>query len=290
MLKTDNKELSLSTQAELLSLNRTSLYYKPVEPSDEEIAIKHRIDEVYTKHPYFGYRRITAELNRAGMNVNHKRIQRYMQEMGIKGICHGPNLSKRNIADATYPYLLNGLVIDHPDHVWSIDITYIRLKHSWMYLTAVMDQFSRYVLSWELSQTLEMPFVLEAVKEALLIGKPDIFNSDQGSHFTSPQYTQMLLDNGIKISMDSKGRALDNIFIERLWRSLKYEEVYINDYETPRDARNGISKYLGFYNSERPHQSLRYLTPAEVYYRAHDKAGVWSTGVVALPLQGRPKG
>ena len=254
-------------QTELLSLNRTSLYYKQVPPSDEEIAIKHRIDEIYTRYPFYGYRRITNQLNREGMNVNHKRIQRYMREMGIQGICPGPNLSKRNIANAIYPYLLEGLVIERPNHVWSIDITYIRLKRGWMYLVAIMDWFSRYVLSWELSQTLEIPFVLDAVKQALHISKPEIFNSDQGSHFTSPQYTELLLGNNVKISMDSKGRALDNIFIERLWRSLKYEEVYIKEYETPKDARKGISWYLGFYNNERPHQSLGYLTPAETYYR-----------------------
>lgn len=267
LLEPDNKELSIAEQADLLSLNRTSIYYKPLPPSEEEIAIKRRIDEIYTQYPFYGYRRITAQLRREGVMVNHKRIQRYMQEMGIQGICPGPNLSKRNKENTVYPYLLAGLTIDHPNQVWGIDITYIRLKHGWLYLVAIMDWFSRYVVSWELSQTLELPFVLEAVERALQMGKPEIFNSDQGSHFTSPKYIELLLKNHIKISMDSKGRALDNIFVERLWRSLKYEEVYINEYETPRDARQGITKYLKYYNEERPHQSLGYSTPAEVYNR-----------------------
>lgn len=267
LLEPDNKELSIVEQSDLLSLNRTSIYYKPLPPSEEEIAIKRRIDEIYTQYPFYGYRHITAQLRREGVMVNHKRIQKYMQEMGIQGICPGPNLSKRNKENTVYPYLLGGLTIDHPNQVWGIDITYIRLKHGWLYLVAIMDWFSRYVVGWELSQTLELPFVLEAVERALQMGKPEIFNSDQGSHFTSPKYIELLLKNHVKISMDSKGRALDNIFVERLWRSLKYEEVYINEYETPRDARQSISKYLKYYNEERLYQSLGYSTPAEVYNR-----------------------
>lgn len=178
LLEPDNKELSIAEQADLLSLNRTSIYYKPLPPSEEEIAIKRRIDEIYTQYPFYGYRRITAQLRREGVMVNHKRIQRYMQEMGIQGICPGPNLSKRNKENTVYPYLLAELTIDHPNQVWGIDITYIRLKHGWLYLVAIMDWFSRYVVSWELSQTLELPFVLEAVERALQMGKPEIFNSD----------------------------------------------------------------------------------------------------------------
>jgi len=266
LLDMDVKELSLTVQADLLSLNRTSVYYKPVQPSPEEIAIKHRIDEIYTKYPFYGYRRITEQLRREGMVVNHKRIRNYMHEMGISAIYPGPNLSRRDKQHSIYPYLLSGVIARRPNHIWGIDITYIRLKHGWMYLVAAIDWFSRYVLSWELSQTLEIYFVLAAVQRALEKRKPEIWNSDQGSHFTSPQYTNLLLENEIKISMDSKGRAFDNIFTERLWRSVKYEEVYLKDYETPRIARVGISNYFGFYNEKRLHQSLEYQTPSELYF------------------------
>ena len=236
-------------------------------PDPEELIIKNKIDELYTKWPFYGYRRITQQLQkREGLEVNHKRVLRYMREMGICAIYPGPNLSKRNKQHHIYPYLLKGLEITRVNQVWGIDITYIRLKHSWMYLVAIIDWFSRYVISQEMSQTLEISFVLKAVKTALEIGNPEILNSDHGSHFTSPQYTKMLLENNIKISMDGKGRALDNIFTERLWRTVKYENVYINEYETPKSARIGISNYLAFYNEERPHQSLGYCTPAEIYY------------------------
>lgn len=189
-----------------------------------------------------------------------------MREMGIAGIAPGPNLSKRNPEHKIYPYLLRGLLIQHPNHVWGVDITYIRLTAGWMYLVAILDWFSRYVVAWALDQTLEIPFVLQAVDRALEINKPEIWNSDQGSHFTSPQYTQRLQAAEIRISMDGRGRALDNIFTERLWRSLKYEEVYLHDYTSPRQARLGIERYLNFYNHQRPHQALDYRTPAEVYF------------------------
>ena len=221
------KSCPITTQAQLLGLNRTSLYYKPVEPSPEEIFIKHKIDEIYTKHPYFGSRRITVVLNNNGININRKAVQRHMREMGIAGISPGPNLSKRNLEHRIYPYLLRNLAISHPNHVWGIDITYIRLQRGWMYLVALIDWYSRFVVSWELDQTLEIDFVLEAVKRALSVGQPEILNSDQGSHFTSPQYTGLLLDKDIRISMDGKGRALDNIVTERLWRTIKYEEVLL---------------------------------------------------------------
>lgn len=190
-----------------------------------------------------------------------------MREMGISGICPGPNLSKRREDHKVFPYLLRNLVIDHPDQVWGIDITYIRLHGGWMYLVAILDWFSRYVLSWQLDQTLEMPFVLQAVDDALAQARPEIWNSDQGSHFTSQHYLDRLLGANVQISMDGKGRALDNIFVERLWRTVKYEEVYLNDYASPRQARQGIGQYLTFYNQERPHQSLGYRTPAEVHYQ-----------------------
>jgi putative transposase len=258
-------ELPLKTQVELLSLNRSGLYYQPVPPSAEEVAIKHRIDEIYTQYPFYGSRRITAVLGR-DMTINRKAVQRHMREMGIAGICPGPNLSKRNHEHAVYPYLLRHVTSGYPNHVWGIDITYIRLRRGWLYLVAILDWFSRYVVSWELDQTLEMPFVLSAVEHALAQATPLIWNSDQGSHFTSPQYLDRLLAANVQISMDGKQRALDNIFTERLWRTVKYEEVYLHDYANPREARQGLAHYFEFYNFERPHQSLDYQTPAQVYF------------------------
>lgn len=260
-----HSDVPIKMQADLLSLNRSSLYYRPVAPSFEELAIKNRIDQIYTKWPFFGSRRISAILRQEGRIVNRKAVQRHMQEMGIAGICPGPNLSKRNLEHRVFPYLLRGLPISHVNHVWGIDITYIRMQKSWMYLVAVIDWYSRYVISWELDQTLELPFVLQAVEKALQQYKPIILNSDQGSHFTSQKYIDLLQSNEVKISMDGRGRALDNIFTERLWRSLKYEEVYLYDYQTPREARQGIARYFQMYNYERPHQSLKYKTPATVF-------------------------
>jgi putative transposase len=230
-----------------------------------EVRLKHRIDEVYTDFPYYGSRKITAVLNSEGENVNRKRVQRYMREMGIRGICPGPNLSKRRKESAVYPYLLRGLEINGPNHVWGMDITYIRLQTGWLYLAAVLDWHSRYVLSWAVDQTLEMSFVMEAVEAALSTATPVIWNSDQGSHFTSEEYTRRLLQAGVRISMDGKGRALDNIFVERLWRSVKYEEVYLKDYATPKEARRSLSAYLTHYNEARPHQALGYRTPGAIY-------------------------
>lgn len=242
------------------------MYYKPRSPSAEELTLKRRIDEIYTEYPFYGSRRITAVLQREGFLVNRKAVQRHMQEMGIAGICPGPNLSRRNQEHQVYPYLLRGLSITAPNHVWGIDITYIRLHRGWMYLVAIIDWYSRYVLAWELDQSLELAFVLAAVRQALAQATPAIMNSDQGSHFTSPAYIDLLRSAGVQISMDGKGRATDNIFTERLWRSLKYEEVYLHEYTSPRAAREGIDKYLNFYNTQRPHQALNYLTPAEVYH------------------------
>jgi putative transposase len=259
--------MSISTQADLLSLNRTSLYYQPVGVSAETVALRHRIDEVYTAHPYYGVRRITAHLQRAGLVVNHKAVARHMQAMGLAGICPGPNLSKRHPGHTLYPYLLREVTAAYPNHVWGIDITYVRLHGGWMYLVAVLDWFSRYVVSWALDSTLDIGFVLDAVRGALVQAVPLICNSDQGSHFTSPRYLNLLLEAHVQISMDGRGRALDNIFTERLWRTVKYEEVYLNDYLTPRDTRTGLSRYFTFYNYERPHQALDYLTPAEVYFQ-----------------------
>jgi len=267
MVEWENHEMSISRQAELLSLNRTNLYYQPVGVRPETVWLRHRIDEIYTAYPFYGVRRITAQLQREGRKVNHKATARHMHEMGLAAICPGPNLSKRNLSHAVYPYLLRGVTAAYPNHIWGIDITYIRLHSGWMYLVAVLDWFSRYVVSWALDQTLDIGFVLDAARQALGHATPVIWNSDQGSHFTSPQYTDLLCAANVQISMDGRGRALDNIFTERLWRSVKYEEVYLHDYASPRDARTGLSRYLSFYNHERPHQALGYLTPAELYFQ-----------------------
>jgi putative transposase len=258
-------DLALCVQADLLSISRSSLYYEPKPPAPEEIVLRHRIDEIYTKWPFYGSRRITVELTREGWEINRKHVQRCMREMGIAGICPGPNLSKRNQEHNVYPYLLRGLEIEAPNQVWGIDITYIRMQAGWMYLVAVLDWFSRYIVSWELDQTIEIGFVLEAVDRALAQAIPVIWNSDQGSHFTSPLYLDRLEKRGVQISMDGKGRAIDNIFTERLWRSVKYEEVYLNSYDCPRTARVRLGDYIKFYNEQRPHQSLSYQTPAQVY-------------------------
>lgn len=248
-----------------MGLSRASLYYCPTREKPEEVTLKHRIDEVYTASPFYGSRRIAAVLRREGHQISRQRVQRYMREMGIRAIYPGPNLSRRDLRHRIYPYLLRGLEAARPNHVWGIDITYIRLLAGWLYLVAILDWYSRYVVSWELHDSLEIGFVLAAVERAFLQAQPEIFNSDQGSHFTSPQYIARLEAAQVRISMDGKGRALDNIFTERLWRTVKYEEVYLADYAGPREARKGLTRYLEFYNHERPHQALAYRTPGEVY-------------------------
>jgi putative transposase len=229
------------------------------------VAIKHRIDELYTAHPFYGSRKLTVLLEPEFAPINRKRVQRYMREMGIAGIVPGPNLSKRASEHRLYPYLLRSITAQAPNHIWGCDITYVRLRGGWLYLVAILDWFSRYVVSWALSDTLELPFVLDALSQALRIATPQIWNTDQGSQFTSPQLTSHLEAAGVAISMDGKGRAHDNIFTERLWRSLKYEEVYLADYDNPRQARLGIGSYFQFYNTERPHQALDYRRPVELY-------------------------
>jgi putative transposase len=262
----EDRELPLLQQADLLSLSRSSLYYQPVPPSAREVAIKHRIDELYTAHPFYGSRKLQVLLQPEFGTLARNTVRRYMHEMGIAAIYPGPNLSRRQLDHRVYPYLLRGITARHPNHIWGIDITYIRLRYGWMYLVAVLDWYSRYVVSWALDETLEMPFVLDAVDQALVLATPALWNSDQGSHFTSPQYTQRLETAGVRISMDGKGRALDNVFTERFWRSIKYEEIFLHDYVTPREARGGITRYITFYNSQRPHQALGYRTPANLYF------------------------
>lgn len=263
----EQKELPISTQAQLLHLNRSSLYYQPVPPSPEEIACKHRIDEIFTACPYYGYRKIAAQLHREGKAINEKTVAKYMREMGIMAIYPGPNLSKRAHQAGIYPYLLRNIVAEAPNHIWGIDITYIRLRAGWMYLVAVLDWYARYIVSWELDQSLQVDFVLQAVQQAFQSAVPHIFNSDQGSHFTSKGYIDLLKQHEVRISMDGRGRALDNIFTERLWRTIKQEEVYIKEYDSPRTARRELTRYLRFYNEGRLHQALDYRTPAEVYWQ-----------------------
>jgi putative transposase len=262
----ENRELSVKTQAQLLSLNRSGLYYQPRPPSAEEVAFKHRIDEIYTQSPFYGYRKIAGQLHREGHAINQKTVAQSMREMGLVAIYPGPNLSKRAHQAAIYPYLLKHVTANTPDHIWGIDITYIRLHGGWMYLVAILDWYSRYIVSWELEQNMQIEFVIEAMQRALSQATPQICNSDQGSHFTSSQYIQLLQGHDVRISMDGKGRALDNIFTERLWRTVKYEEVYLKDYASPREAREELRAYLRFYNERRLHQALGYCTPAEVYF------------------------
>jgi len=265
--------VSVVVQCDLLSLHRSGVYYVPRPVDERRLLIQRRIDEIYTACPFYGIRKITAQLRGDGLVVNHKAVARHMQVMGLRAIYPGPNLSKRVQQHAVYPYLLRGLKIERPNQVWGVDITYIRLRSGWMYLFAVLDWFSRFVVSWTLDITLEIGFVLDAMRSALTIATPTICNSDQGSHFTSPQYLALFQDTPVRISMDGKGRALDNVFTERLWRTVKYEEVYLKDYASPREARSGLTAYLDFYNYRRLHQALDYQTPAQLYF----KKGVQST-------------
>ena len=276
MLEPHSLEISFKVQSELLGLRRSNLYYHPLPPSNREVTTKRRIDEIYTLWPFYGSRKVTVVLNQEGIVISRPTVQSYMREMNIAGIAPGPNTSKAAPEHQIYPYLLCHVSAEYPNHIWGIDITYIRLSGGWMYLVAIIDWFSRFVVAWELDQTLELPFVLTAVDRAITSAHPTIWNSDQGSHFTSPQYLKRLLSTGIQISMDGRGRALDNIFTERLWRSVKYEEVYLNDYASPREARTGLTRYFNFYNFERPHQSLNYQTPAQVYV-VKDQSLIYST-------------
>ena len=267
LIDKDDDKIPVSTQSILLGLNRSGLYYKPVKPTGKDLRIKRMIDEIYTAHPEFGYRRICVWLNKEnGLTINHKAVYRHMREMGIQAIYPRQNTSKPAPENPIYPYLLKGLEIQRPNQVWSIDITYIPIRTDWLYLVAIIDWYSRYVLSWRVSDTMEIDFVLDACRDALKEHKPEIMNSDQGSHFTSPKYTSLFLDAGAKISMDHRGRAHDNIFVERLWRTVKFEDVYLKNYDRPRDAREGLNEYMLYYNNKRYHSSLNYQTPSEVYF------------------------
>lgn len=267
-LVSKNDKLPVTRQCELLEINRTSVYYTPVEPDrDRENKIKNRLDYWHTKMPYLGVRKLRNRLqNEDHIAVGRKLIKRYMDEMGIYAVYPKPNVSKRNKQHKMYPYLLRNLVINRANQVWSIDITYIRMGRSHMYLTAIIDWYSRYIVGWELSDTLDTAPVLAAVKEAISrYGKPEIINSDQGSQFTSDDYTEYLKSAHIRQSMDGKARWVDNVVIERWFRSLKTERIYTHEYLTPRALRIGIREYIQEYNTERPHQTHDYLTPKEAY-------------------------
>jgi putative transposase len=262
-----NKKIPVYRQCELLGLSRSSLYYKPRGETEYNEMLMNLIDKQYVETPFYGVDKMTEYLCREGHHVNHKRVRRLMRQMGLEAIYphrkRGLSISDRQ--HKIYPYLLKGVAITRPDQVWSADITYIRMERGRLYLVAVMDWFSRYVLGWEVSTTLESEFCVTALKQALSFGRPEIFNTDQGSQFTGDDFTKVLLGSDIKISMDGKGRVFDNIFVERLWRTVKVEEVYLRDYQTVAEARYGLGRYFELYNNRRFHQALGYRTPAEVY-------------------------
>ncbi len=263
-------DISVIRQCELVGLNRSSLYYQPASASDGgtelDMQIMRLIDEEYTRHPFYGSRRICVFLNHImGQLINRKRVQRLMRIMGIQGVAPGPSTSQSHPEHKIYPYLLRNLVINRPNQVWSTDITFIPMAGGYMYLVAIIDWYSRYVLSWRLSNTMDTGFCIDALEQALAIATPDIFNTDQGSQFTSTAFTTKLLEKNIRISMDGRGRALDNIFVERLWRTVKYENIYMHDYATVEELKKGLTDYFLFYNTERYHQSLNYETPQQWY-------------------------
>ena len=263
----DHDAISVRRQCELLGVNRASLYYTPVGESEENLRLMRLIDEQYTKTPFYGSRRMEAWLRESKhLIVNRKRVSRLMEVMGLEAVYPKPKLSQPGEGHKIYPYLLKDVAVERVNQVWSTDITYIRMRQGFCYVVAVMDWYSRFVLSWALSVTMELDFCLEALTNALRRARPEIFNSDQGSQFTSEKFSGELKTRGIRISMDGRGRCFDNIFIERLWRSLKYEEVYLKDYETVSEARAGIARWFQFYNHERLHQSLNYQTPAAIYH------------------------
>ncbi len=268
-----HKSLSVVRQCELLGLPRSSLYFEPGGESEENLRLMRMIDEEYLRHPFLGSRKLSLWLKSQGENVNRKRVQRLMRTMGIEAIYPKPKTTKRGEGHQIYPYLLREMKIVRPDQVWATDITYIPMASGFMYLVAVMDWYSRHVLSWRLSNTMESEFCVEALEEALGNGRPEIFNTDQGSQFTSDHFTNVLKSAGVLISMNGKGRCLDNVFVERLWRSVKYEEIYLKSYEDVPELQISLENYFEYYCHSRPHQSLDYRTPWNVYRRDKKKRG-----------------
>jgi len=285
MIEAEHPVLSVRRQCDLLALARSGLYYEPQGESPENLALMRLLDEAYTAWPFYGVRKMTAHLEREGQAVNVKRVRRLMRWMGLEAIYPRKRLSVPGEGHKRYPYLLRGVEIVRPDQVWSADITYLRLRRGFLYLAAILDWYSRYVLSWTLSSNLDAAFCVWALEEALARGQPEVFNTDQGVQFTSEGFTGILESRGIAISMDGRGRVFDNIFSERLWRTVKYEEVYLKDYADPREAREGLRAYFRFYNEQRPHQALDYRTPAEVY---EGRAGGERDRAAARTVAGTP--
>jgi putative transposase len=266
LIEPEHPRLSIARQCALVGLSRSSFYYAAQGESAKNLKLMRLLDEQYTRTPFYGIRRMTVWLRQQGYAVNPKRVARLLRTMGLETLYPKPRLSQPHPERRIYPYLLRGVPITRVNQVWSTDITYIRLHAGFVYLVAVMDWFSRYVLSWAVSITMDVGFCLEALEQALRMATPDIFNSDQGAQFTSADFTSRLETAGIKISMDGRGRALDNVFVERLWRTVKDEEVYLKDYGTPLEARQGLTQFFQVYNGQRPHQALGYQTPARVYW------------------------
>ena len=272
MIEPNERKVSMKRQCVLLGLARSTAYYRPKEGPDKDAALRNRIDEIYTKRPFFGSRQIRNVLRREGWEVGRRRVRRLMRLMGLEAQCPKPNLSKPAPGHKVYAYLMKSLKIDRPNQAWCADITYIRMEGGFMYLVAVMDWHSRAVLSWELSNTLDTDFCVRALRQALeRHGAPEVFNTDQGCQFTSKEWSDVLKAHGIRISMDGRGRALDNVFVERLWRSLKYEEVYRREYHSVADLRHHLGAWVEFYNHNRPHAALEELTPWEVHTRTVQK-------------------
>lgn len=273
-LDKNHPRLSHACQCTLLSINRSSTYYSPIKNPNSACGLANEIREIWEKHPFYGYRRIQAQLKRQGVTINHKRVQRLMKELGFQAIYPKPKTSKRDLGNRTYPHLLKGVTLERAHQVFATDITYIKLPQGFVYLIAIIDIYSRYILSWRLSNSLSLPFCLEALQEALEQGIPDIFNTDQGSQFTSDEWIYTLVNWGVKPSHTGVGRCLDNIHCERFWRTLKYEDVYLYGYETMAEARHRIGKFITFYNHHRPHQSLHYQTPGERYHASLAKCAL----------------
>jgi putative transposase len=265
LVEPDHPDLSVRRQCELLGLSRASLYYEPAAETPENLRLMRLLDEEYTAHPFLGSRRLTKWLVERGEEVNRKRVQRLMRLMGLEAIYPKPKLSAAGRGHRIYPYLLRDVCIQRPDQVWSADITYVPLACGFMYLAAILDWYSRYVIAWRLSNTLDGSFCLEMLEEALQRGRPEVFNTDQGVQFTAQAWTGRLESAGVAVSMDGRGRCLDNVFVERLWRSVKYEDIYLWRYEAVPELRHGLGRYFRYYNEERLHQSLDYRTPATVY-------------------------
>lgn len=277
MIVRGHERLSLVRQCALLGLSRSSVYYRPAALEADELALMGLIDRQYLARPYYGSRRMTVWLKAQGHAVNRKRVRRLMRMMGLEAIYQRPRTSLPAADHKVYPYLLRGLAIERVNQVWAADITYIPMAHGFLYLVVAMDWASRHVLAWRLSNTLDTRFCVDALEEALAKGRPDIFNTDQGCQFTSVAFTGTLAAAGVAISMDGRGRWMDNVFVERLWRSLKYEEVYLHAYDSPADARRGIGAWIEFYNTERPHQALGDRTPAAVFAAATSPVDLWTT-------------